>query len=213
MKYPKFTAAVAALAVVTLAGCAPGPDPQTGAAPSSTTQSKSALKEYERSIERELDRNGAVGLPAGVKRAYAEAAAQDGVPFAFAYDNRPGDGTCTWLRLPNRTLWSLNTGGALSRDTHAENLFREHPGAAVALLCDEQPAPVGLDIGAADAASTSGAPYRWTDGCKTFVRVPGSSTDYWVPDKLTVSGTTLGTEVDQSACVDTPLPGQTKGGN
>ncbi|SHX65910.1 Uncharacterised protein [Mycobacteroides abscessus subsp. abscessus] len=33
----KFTAAVAALAAATLAGCSTGPDPQTGAAPSSST--------------------------------------------------------------------------------------------------------------------------------------------------------------------------------
>lgn len=183
----RLAAAVAALAAATLTGCSTGP------APTSTSPSKSALQEYERSIKRDMEASGAEILPVSANRPLAQAAAQDGVPFAFAYDNRPGTGTCTWLRLPDRSLWSLNTGGALSRDTHAETLFREHPGAAVALLCDEQPAPVGLDVAAADSANAAGTPYRWRDGCSMFVRVPGSlDKPYQLPDRPTAGGDALG---------------------
>lgn len=207
MNTTEFAAAGLALAaVVTLAGCAADPTTETGAAPTSTTPSKSALQEYERSIKRGMEASGAQILPVSANRPLAVAAAQDGVPFAFAYDNRPGTGTCTWLRLPDRSLWSLNTGGALSRDTHAETLFREHPGAAVALLCDEQPAPVGLDVAAADAANAAGAPYRWRDGCTTFVRVPGSPDGpYQLPDRQTAGGDALGRVATDYVC--------NKGGN
>lgn len=218
MKYSKITAAGLVLAAAApLASCATGPTSQTGAGASSITQSRSALKEYERSIEREMDRNGAVGLPAGVKRAYAEAAAQDGVPYVFSY----GGSSCSWLRLPDRTLWSLNTGGgALTRDRDREQFFRQHPGAADAVTCTMRGVnasiPVDLDVAAADAANASGAPYRWRDRCETWVRIPGSSTNYWLPDAPTAAGRALSTESDgeQGSCGGgVTIPDNAKGGN
>ncbi|SKR41405.1 Uncharacterised protein [Mycobacteroides abscessus subsp. abscessus] len=217
MKYPKFTAAVAALAAATLAGCSTGTAPQTGAAPSSATQSRSALREYERSIEQEMDRNGAVGLPAGVKRAYAEAAAQDGVPYVFSY----GGSSCSWLRLPDRSLWSLNTGGGtLTRDRDQEQFFRQHPGAADAVTCTlrgvNASIPVGLDTAAADVVNASGAPYRWRDRCETWVRIPGSPTNYWLPDAPPAAGRALstGSDGEQGGCGGgVTIPDNAKGGN
>lgn len=187
----KLAVALVLAATVTLAGCSSGPMQATDAAPTSTTPSMSALQAYERSIEADMEASGAVTLPVSANRAHAEAAALDQVPFAFAYDDHPA-GTCTWLRLPDRTLWSLNSGGELSRDLHSEELFRKHPGAAVALGCDDEPAPVGLDLAAADTAERSGVPYRWRDACATFVRVPGSaSKPYRLPGRLTTGGDTL----------------------
>lgn len=215
----KFTAAgLALVAAAALAGCcSPGPDPVTDATPTSTTPSLSALREYERSIEQEMDRNGAVGLPAGVKRAYAEAAAQDGVPYVFSY----GGSSCSWLRLPDRSLWSLNNGGgALARDRDQEQFFRKHPGAADAMTCTMRGVnasiPVGLDTAAADAATKSGRPYRWRDNCETWVRIPGSSTSYWLPATPSATGRALSTHSDgeQGGCGGgVTIPDNAKGGN
>lgn len=197
------SSALALAATVTLSGCSTGPSPETGAAPVSSTPSRSALHEYERSIEREMDRNGAVGLPAAVNRAYAEAAAKDGTPYVFSY----GGSSCSWLRLPDRSLWSLNNGGgALTRDRDQEQFFRKHPGAADAVTCTMRGVnasiPVGLDVAAADAAAEAGAPYRWRDNCETYVRIPGSATSYWLSDSPPAAGRALSTETDgeQGGC-------------
>lgn len=217
------TAAVAALAAVTLAGCAPGPTPETGAASTSASPSMAAVAALERdralAERREIAANAAAGLPHGVDRALAEAAEADRVPFVFTVDQ----GGCSYLRLPDRSLWGLNTvGGTLARDTELQELLHRYGGGLPATDCTmrgvKASIPVGLDTAAADAANASGAPYRWKElgggiPCKTFVRIPGSPTHYWLPDSPSTSGTALGTEVDRNACVDTPLPGQTKEGN
>jgi hypothetical protein len=192
-RLPKRRGVLAACAVmaisVTMASCSTGPAPQTDTAASSTSPSLSALRSQARSVKRDMDASGAATLPVTADRAQAEAAAQDGVPLALAYDSGPG--SCSWLRLPDRSLWSLNSGGALRRDTYAEELFHEHPGAAVALACTDEPAPVGLDLAAADAADRSRVPYRWRDACHTLVRLPGSSNAYVLPDRLTTAGDAL----------------------
>lgn len=220
MKYPiPITASLVLAAAATLAGCAPAPAHE--AKPSSSTSSKSALQVYEmerdRTYKRELAANAALGLPHDVDRRLAEAAAADHVPLAFTHDD------CGYIRLPDRSLWSLNTvGGVLARDTELPDLLSRYGGWLPATDCTMRGVnasiPVGLDLVAADAANANGAPYRWKEldrgiPCKTFVRVPGSPTHYWLPATPSTAGQPLSAEVDQSACVDTPLPGQTKGGN
>lgn len=218
MKIPITAAGLALAAAVTLAGCSTGPSPEPAAAPTSAAPSMSAVAALERdhalAERREIAANAAVGLPHGVDRALAEAAEADLVPFAFTLDQ----GGCSYLRLPDRSLWALNTvGGALARDTELRELLHQYGGGLPATDCTMRGVnasiPVGLDVASADAANANGAPYRWTDECHTFVRVPGSTAAYWLPDSPSTSGTALGTEVDRNACVDTRLPGQTKEGN
>lgn len=201
MKIRYVIPAVAVLIVMT--GCSTGPDPQTGAAQTSTTPSLSAVGAYElerdRTYKRELAANAAVGLPHDVDRGLAEAAAKDGVPLGFTHDG------CGYIRLPDRSLWSLSTvGGALSRDSELEDLLSRYggwlPGTDCTMRGVNASIPVGFDGAAADSAAKEGKPYRWTDGCRMLVRVPGSTAAYWLPDKLTASGTALGTEVDRNGC-------------
>lgn len=146
----------------------------------------------------QLDRAGKLGVPPGVDLDLAEAAQRDHVPFAFGLDT----GGCAWLRLADGTLWSLNgEGGALSRDVDRENLFRTTPGAQVTVGCTTRGVasiPVSLDRAAADAANAEGRPWRWSDGCKSFVRIGGQT--YWLPDSPTVRGSVLSTEVLGYGC-------------
>ncbi|WP_018601049.1 hypothetical protein [Mycobacterium sp. 155] len=215
MKYTITTAAtVAAIAAVTLtAGCSTSPAPSntsTAAAPSSNSSAES-----ERAIRHEMDLNGSVGLPARVDRNAAETAAKSGVPYAFSYDWRPG--ACSWIRLPDQSLWSLNAGGALTRDTVSERAFRQTPGAADALSCVTTPAPIGFDAAAAEAANRHGAPYQWRtvvtatgNTCKQLVRIPGSARMFELPDEVRVVGDALDDAAPVLGCTAADAP---RGGN
>lgn len=173
-----------ALAAVTVALTACSPPTETSSAPSSTgaASNNSAVRELRlaRAEEgkRELRLSVAAAIPHTVDREYAAAAASDAVPFIFSY------GTCAWLRMPDRSLYSLNgTGGSLTRDVAAEKEFGSWPGAGDRRAC--QPA---TGIPDADDPSVM-TPYRWTDRSRIAVRVNG--THYELPDQIPESGEVL----------------------
>jgi hypothetical protein len=221
--YKSLTAAGLALAaVVTLAGCAADPaPPQTAAAsstaaPASRDGNDSAVNRYlyaqHQEMLRSWEANAAVGLPITADRGLAEAAAQDGAPFAVS-DPTPGlpDLTCAWIRMPNGSLWSL-TGGAsaLTRDTVAETWLRRR--GAPAPKCGGPTVTTARFDAAADAAAIkAGAPYRWTDGCKQYMHIPGSSTRFWIPDLPPEKGHALSAMEHLYACASKTMPNQ--GGN
>lgn len=207
------TAVAAALAAVTVAGYTPAaPTPTSPAAFSTLPAPGSAVAEYQkeqsRAVRREMKANAAVGLPSGADRGLAEAAASDQVPFVFSLGGNPGvNGTAdVWLRLPDRSLWQLHTGGALTHDTWLEHLFAAYGGGLPAMSYRTVPAPA-FDAAAADAANRSGAPYRWREDCHTFVRIPGSDVTFTVPTTLTTHGEALHDGV--GGCDGLPFPGQT----
>lgn len=190
-------APLAAAAIVLTACGAPPVIRDVGPSPS-----RSAVEQYEReriaSEARAMEANAAVGLPPAVDRELAEAAAKDGKPFAFTVDR------CSYLRLPDRTLWGLEAGGALTRDTDLEETLAEWrgvlPGCALATGVTPQ-IPNALDRAAADAANAEGRPYRWHDSCgRAFVRIPGSTDAFTVPATPTTRGEVLSPEVDRRGC-------------
>jgi hypothetical protein len=173
--------------------------------------------EYDRALANRarLEKAGRLGVPPEVDLELVEAATKDRTPYAFSV------GDCAWMRTADGALWSLNTaGGALTRDTDREKLFRTAPGARIALGCTMRGVadsiPVGLDSVAADAAKRAGKPYRWHESCRTYVNVSGAKLA--LPDTITASGevvSTRGLDFGCSSGVERPggngvaLPGQT----
>lgn len=191
-------AALAAAVTVAFTACAPSTEPPS--APSSTASaspsSDSAVREYRRAQaeewKREMRLHVAAALPHDVDRRYAEAAVADRVPFAFTYG---GEG-CTWVRLPDKSLWSLHSsGGLLTRDTAAEKEFGSWPGAGSG---EGRSCPAAVGIPAADAPSRSG-PYRWIEGGFQRLRINGAI--YAVPAEIPETGTVL-----RDAVIHGPAP-------
>ncbi|CPT03958.1 hypothetical protein [Mycobacteroides abscessus] len=173
--------------------------------PSPSTSAGSAVEQYERdrraAAASAMEANAAAGLPPTVDRELAEAAAKDGTLFAFTVDG------CSYLRLPDRSLWSLDSGGALTRDTDLTETLAEWrgvlPGCAPAAGVEHE-VPVGLDRTTADAAKTEGRPYRWTDHCKVFVRISGR--DFVLPSTVTTRGEALSAEAPDPECAGVERP-------
>lgn len=217
----KIPITVAALAVAcALAGCTPAaPSPTPPAAFSTLPAPGSAVREYTKTQLlaklREIEANAAVGLLGGVDRGLANAAAVDRVPFVFAQDDTHSDACGQWLRLPDRSLWSLATGGALSRDTDLEQTLARWKGGLPAYAC--APGTVTsvppFDAVAADAASRSGRPYRWrdADACFDSIRVPGSTATFTMPETVSARGDALSAQASLIGCRVAPTT--TIGGN
>lgn len=187
-------AALAAVAALTLAAC--GTPTETTSAPSSSAAapSSSAVQEYRKAkseeAKREMRLHVAAALPHDVDRGYAEAAAADRVPFAFSY------GGCAWLRMSDKSLWSLNgAGGSLTRDLAAEERFGSWPGAGSG---EGRPCPAAAGIPTADDPSQSG-PYRWTE--RGFQRLRINGAIYAVPAEIPETGTVL-----RDAVIHGPAP-------
>lgn len=212
------TVAALAVAAVTVTGCTPATPSTTPSMFSTLPAPGSTVAEYEK--QQLLDKlaameaNAAVGLLGGVDRGLAEAAAKDGVPFVFAQDDR-SDACGKWLRLPDRSLWSLATGGALSRDSALEQTLAKWKGGVPGYAC--QPGTVvtvpPFDAEAAGAASRSGQPYRWRDrdACVDSLRIPGSTAAFVVPDKVSTRGDALSAQSSLIGCRVAPTT--TIGGN
>lgn len=220
-KIPTLTAVAAALAAVTVAGCTPAAPSQTPPtfstlpAPDSA-QPRSAVDRY---LTAQADAryrgwklNAAAGLPMNADRGLAEAAAEDGAPFAVSYHSWPK--TCAWIRMPDASLWSLNGGSAaLIRDTVAEAYLRRGNLGEPPICEGGTTTTERFDAGAETAALKAGAPYRWTDGCKQYMHAPGSSTRFWIPDLPPERGRALSGEEDMYGCSSgMTLPGQTSTG-
>ncbi|WP_100452056.1 hypothetical protein [Mycobacteroides abscessus] len=179
-------------AVILTAGCTPHTEPV--AAPSSSAaapSSGSAVQEYRKAQSEEWKREMRLhvesAIPHAVDRGYAEAAVADQVPFAFSY----GEG-CTWVRLPDKSLWSLNRdGGPLTRDTAAEQRFGSWPGAGSG---EGRPCPAAAGIPTADDQAQSG-PYRWI-GERGFQRLRVNGAVYALPAEVPESGMALRDAVD-----------------
>ncbi|WP_301121629.1 hypothetical protein [Mycolicibacterium fortuitum] len=185
------TALLTAATILTAACGTPHTEPV--AAPSSSAaapSSGSAVQEYRKAkseeAKREMRLHVEAGIPHDVDRRYAEAAAADQVPFAFTY------GSCALVRLPDKTLWSLNgAGGPLTRDVAAEKAFGSWPGAGSG---EGRPCSPAVDIPAADAPSASG-PYRWI-GERGFQRLRVNGAVYALPAEVPESGVALRDAVD-----------------
>ncbi|MFV1360727.1 hypothetical protein [Mycolicibacterium fortuitum] len=189
----KYIALVASIAVSLTAAC--GTPPESVSAPSSSSaaapSSGSAVQEYRKAQseewKREMRLHVEAGIPHDVDRRYAEAASKDGVPFAFSY----GEG-CTWVRLPDKTLWSLNRdGGPLTRDIETEKRFGSWPGAGPG---EGRPCSPAVDIPAADDPSSPG-PFRWI-GERGFQRLRVNGAVYALPAEVPESGMALRDAVD-----------------
>lgn len=205
------TAVAAALAAVTVAGCTAAPSPTLPTPPAafSTLPAApgSAVQEYTRQSLLDklaaMEANAAIGLLGGVDRGLATAAAKDGVPLVFAQDDR-SDACGRWLRLPDRSLWSLSTGGALTRDTNLETTLAKWKGGVPAYACHPgtDTAVPPFDAAIADAAARDGKPYRWRDhdACFDSLRIPGSAATFTVPDKVSDRGDALTAQVSLIGC-------------
>ncbi len=184
MNTKKYVAPIALAAALTLTLTACGTT-ETSSAPSSTgAASNSAVRELRlaRAEEgkRELRLSVAAAIPHTVDREYAAAAASDRTPFIFSY----GTG-CAWMRMPDKSLWSLNgAGGALTRDVAAEKEFGSWPGAGERRVCEP-----ATGIPDADDPSVT-APYRWIDHGRVAIRVNGKHHE--LPDQIPESGEVLG---------------------
>ncbi|MBE5488538.1 hypothetical protein E3G71_001039 [Mycobacteroides abscessus] len=190
-------AALAVVAALTLAttACTPATEPVAAPSSSAVPSTGSAVHEYRKAKseeeKKEMRLHVAAALPHDVDRGYAKAAELDGVPFAFTY----GRG-CAFVRLPDRSLWSLNgAGGALTRDTAAEKEFGSWPGANPG---EGRPCQPTVGIPAADDPATPG-PFRWTEGGHQRLRVNGVV--YAVPVEIPESGTVL-----RDAVIHRPAP-------
>ncbi|MFV8137460.1 hypothetical protein ACNQR7_07800 [Mycolicibacterium senegalense] len=225
-KIPIAAVGITLVAATALAGCAAEPAPETGAAPSTSTVASAHVEDPHSAVTRYLGAqmeakmqgwklNAAAALPRDADRGLAEAAVADGVPFAVSYRFPTAADTCAWVRLPNGSLWSLNgDANALTRDTTAEEYLRlGYPSPAP--TCEGGTTTAGRFNAAAEtAALAAGAPYRWTDGCKQYVRIPGSKVRFWIPDTPPAEGEALSNLENQYSCGGgVVLPEQTPGGN
>lgn len=179
----------------------PGAPPCPGGA--AISRPTSAVADYEKTrllaAAREMELNAAAGLPSGVDRGLAEAATKDNVPLVFTLGGlHEVKGSSTdWLRLPDRSLWQLHTGGPLVRDTWFEQLLAQYGGGLPAMSYATVRAPA-FDAAVADAAKREGKPYRWTDGCKVFVHTGGW--DFTLPEAAALRGEALRTSGSGVAC-------------
>ncbi|MCV7204936.1 hypothetical protein H7J71_23260 [Mycolicibacterium peregrinum] len=172
---------LAAAVMVTLTtACTPTPDPI--AAPSSNaTPSVASDREVKRAEaeagKRELAILGVLGLPNGVDRIAAEAAAARGFPYLFSH----GEG-CSWVRTSDAALWRMygTDGGQLVRDTEAEKAFHGNAGASDLWTCS----PAANVPTADDPAATT--PYQFVDERGTWVRVGAAV--YLVPEPVPTRG-------------------------
>ncbi|MBE5451236.1 hypothetical protein [Mycobacteroides abscessus] len=171
---------LAAVAALTLAACGTTTEPVAAPNGSTAVSDRDARRAAAQVAERELAIYGVLGLPSGADRVAAEAAAAHGLPYVFSH----GQG-CSWVRTWDAKLWRLygTNGGALVRDETAERAFHSHPGASDLWTCH-----AATGIPTADDASVT-APYRWTDGGRTLVRVNG--TTYLVPRDVSTRGEVL----------------------
>lgn len=221
------TAALALAAATVLAGCSTAPAQES--VPSSTAPAAptfrdgpgSAVSNYlgaqHREMLRDWELNAQAGLPITADRGLAEAAAADGAPLAISYRPAAWTTACAWIRMPNGSLWSLNGGAnALTRDTTAEEFLRREA-LGPAPKCDGGTTTKAPYAAASEAAALkAGAPYRWIDdnGCKQYMRIPGSTVRFWIPDNPPEKGRALSAMQDQYGCATgVVLPGQTRGGN
>ncbi|WP_100522460.1 hypothetical protein [Mycobacteroides abscessus] len=171
-----------ALAAVTLALTACGTTTEPTAAPtSSTAPSVASHREVKRAEaeagKRELAILGVLGLPNGVDRIAAEAAAARGFPYLFSH----GEG-CSWVRTSDAALWRMygTDGGQLVRDTEAESAFHSNAGASDLWTCSP-----AANVPTADDP-TANTPYRFVDERGTWVRV--GSAVYLVPEPVPTRG-------------------------
>lgn len=214
------TAVAAALTAVTVAGCTPAAPSQTPStfstlpAPASA-KPRSAVDRYLTAQAdaryRGWELNAAAGLPMNADRGLAEAAAEDGAPFAVSYQVTPGwPVTCAWIRMPDASLWSLNGGtAALIRDTTAEQFLRRGNLGQPPACESGTTTTLRFDAAAETAALKAGSPYRWTDGCKQYMHAPGSSIRFWIPDLPPERGEALSAKEDMYGCRGVTVPGQT----
>lgn len=172
-------AALAAAATVTLTGCT---STESVSAPSSDAvlspvSDRDARRAESEAGKRELAVLGVLGLPNGVDRVAAEAAAARGFPYLFSR----GEG-CSWVRTPDAALWNLQApnGGLLQRDTEAEKAFHAHAGASDLWTCNP-----AANVPTADDPTAS-TPYQFVDERGTWVRV--GSAIYLVPDQIPARG-------------------------
>lgn len=218
-KFPTtLTAAGLALAAATLTACAApqvhdaAPTPSATAAPTFRTGPDSSVSRYLTAQRDDMVRgrklNAQASLPINADRALAEAAAADGAPFAISYRSWPK--TCAWIRMPNGSLWDLTGGaGTLTRDTTAE-AFLQNGRVGQPPACNGGTTTASRYDAAIEAAALkAGAPYRWTDGCKQYMHLPGERTRFWIPDLPPEAGSALSSEEDMYGCSGMALPGQT----
>ncbi|MFN6549516.1 hypothetical protein ACP6C7_04030 [Mycolicibacterium septicum] len=176
MKSKFIPAALAAVAALTLTAC--DTTTETAAPPSSSVASDREVKRAESEAgKRELAILGVLGLPNGVDRVAAEAAAARGFPYLFSH----GEG-CSWLRTWDAKLWRMygTDGGALVRDTEAEKAFHSNAGAADLWTCR----PAANVPTADDPAATT--PYQFVDYRGVWVRVGAAV--YQVPEPVPTRG-------------------------
>ncbi|WP_435594680.1 hypothetical protein [Tsukamurella tyrosinosolvens] len=181
----RFIPVAALAAALILAACGTTAEPTAAPSSSAAAPAGSAVQEYRTAqaeeAKQEMRLHVAAALPHDVDRRYAEAASKDGVPFTFTY----GEG-CSLVRLPDKSLWSLNRdGGSLTRDLAAEERFGSWPGAGSG---EGRPCPAAAGIPTADDPSQSG-PYRWTE--RGFQRLRINGAIYAVPAEIPVTGTVL----------------------
>ncbi|QHN16533.1 hypothetical protein [Gordonia amarae] len=176
------TIGAVALAAVTVAltACSPATEsisaPNSSAAPSAVSDREVKRAEAEAG-KRELAILGVLGLPNGVDRIAAEAAAARGFPYLFSH----GEG-CSWVRTSDAALWRMygTDGGQLVRDTEAEKAFHSNAGASDLWTCS----PAANVPTADDPAAHT--PYRFVDERGTWVRVGAAV--YLVPEPIPARG-------------------------
>ncbi len=140
------------------------PSTPASAAPSSTTFANAAD-----AADADRAARARAGLPnsGGLTLEDAETAARRGLPFVF------GMGTCSWLRLPDTSLWALHdttarTGNAaLVRDHGIEAAWKSDPDYEPGRCRAATGIPTADDPGEPE-------PYRWTGAYDTtFLRWNG----------------------------------------
>lgn len=179
-KYLAPAATLAAVAALTLTACDTATDPVAAPSSSAAHVDSEAFKEQSREAMRRLEHNAELGIPGPVISQLAEAASQEGSPLAFSW----GGGSCAWVRTTDGVLWSLQSGGPLTRDDLQRDWFRANPGAAIAKECE----------GAAESLPTRPdpavrTPFRWLDGAITKVSIDGRA--YTLPSQISKRGAVL----------------------
>ncbi|WP_131721804.1 hypothetical protein [Mycobacteroides abscessus] len=174
------------------------------AAPTFRDGPGSAVSNYLGAQHREMLRgwelNAQAGLPITADRGLAEAAAADGAPLAISAP-AAWQVKCAWIRMPDGALWSLNGGAnALTRDTVAEEFLRREALGPAPKCGGGTTTEVTYDAAAEAAAITAGGPYRWTDGCKQYMHIPGTDVRFWIPDSPPEKGQALSAVEDLYAC-------------
>ncbi|RIS51918.1 hypothetical protein [Mycobacteroides abscessus] len=180
MKHFIPVATLAAVAALTLTACDTATDPVAAPSSSAAHVDSEAFREQSREAMRRLEHDASLGIPGPVISQLAEVAAEDGSPLAFSW----GGGSCAWVRTPDGALWSLQSGGPLTRDDQQLEWFRANPGAMVAKECEQTAESLPTRP---DPAIT--APYRWRDGATTKVSIAGIA--YELPSPISQRGAVL----------------------